>query len=770
MPSQNHSYKQTFRLESEEGYGTTTKVFVIADSYDLLFNLNCPEVNIFKIDDTNIEAKGKVGGTIESELAFNMFESQAEQYADYECIDFVKQGRIFSNIRLAAYFVNPSDPPQPEELEFFGLIIPEFECEDITWSSEEWGTNQQPVRTWKIKANPYSSSVVDIVSLKDLIEGTTVQYGLNETWEAANVADRPGYYYYGNKSIRVDKLVSLNKVLRQLANNLQAEIYNKNLGNINIKFDRVVLDGRWYPMRWGHKVVGDKYPRYLDSGIIPGMTFIPDSNDFATLCIDPDGTPTDFETIWISYRLFKAKHNEPNSSEAKQFRIPENIKTFTEFIQKIAENFSCFVQFYWTSSTELRVKFIPRSQFNQTKCYIKGAVKSTSKMTAELMNKNELYDSYSTYLIPREGVASYRKDTKNDPVKYDRGEEPKYWEDPSYGSSNRLLFTISPSIAIITKAEDSGVTFDGIITYNEWNSLDRFAIMPHNHVFYLNEKREDLNVAYKHSIGLHTAIYLYRPRWNGHPNAAHEPEYYYTPAVAVSIGSQIFWKLKDYLNGIIDLEDQYYSTELNIDVPFWSGFSLNSDGSNPHWDNIRIGHTIDYDQNEFTVIGIKREADSPMTSLKLHAKQRFAADGGILTTFVEPSTAITFSANIGEIDIYTAGEEVSLYDVVSLMDDGLIYKSNVTTEHYKRLLGFALNSAFAGESVRVQTKGFIANSYWDYQNVGGWIYLKAPSGELSNWSESPITPYLNRRLYARVAQIVGKDKILINFQEQFIYE
>jgi hypothetical protein len=770
MPSQNHSYKQTFRLEAEEGYGTTTKVFVVADSYDLLFNLNCPEINIFKIDDTNIEAKGKVGGTIESELTFNMIESQAEQYADYECIDFVKQGRNTSNIRLAAYFINPSDPPQPEELEFFGLIIPEFECEDITWSSEDWGTNQKPVRTWKIKANPYSSSVVDIVSLKDLVEGTTVQFGLNETWETANVADRPGYYYYGNKSVRVDKLVSLNKVLRQLADNLQTEIYNKNLGNINIKFDRVVLDGRWYPMRWGHKVVSDKYPRYLDSGIIPGMTFIPDLNDYSTLCIDPDGTPTDFETIWISYRLFKSKHNEPKPSEAKQFRIPENIKTFTEFLQKTAENFSCFVRYYWTSSTELRVKFIPRSQFNQTKCYIKGAIKSTSKITAELMDKDELYDSYSTYLIPREGVASYYKNTKNDPVNYERGEEPKYWEDPSHGSSNRLLFTISPSIAIITKAEDSGVTFDGIITYNEWSSLDRFAIMPHNHVFYLDEEREDLNIPYKHSIGLHTAIYLYRPRWNGHPNAAHEPDYYFTPAVAVSFGSQVFWKLKDYLNSIIELGEQYYSTELNIDVPFWSGFSLNSDGSNPHWDNIRIGHTIDYDHEEFTVIGIKREADSPMTSLKLHAKQRFSADGGILTTFVEPSTAITFSATSGEMEIYLAGEVISIYDIVSLKEDGLIYKSDITNEHYKRLLGFALNSASAGGSVLVQTSGLIADSLWNFQNIGGWIYLNTPVGELSNWSESAITPYLNKRFYARVAQIVGKDKIAINFQEQFIYE
>ena len=720
------TYKQTYTFR-EYRRGHVTVTFMLSDTYSGLFSSTAGEVNFFLLDETSKEISTTQGGLAEHELTFDVDEAAVKTATEQAALTMLKLSRNPNNKIYCGVFIDTASTPDIADADFIGLVQHEWEAKDLKWHGEYYTDTPAPLRRWRLRARPYSNAVMDKVTVDEIINGSTDPYvpGIDESWIAANVNDVQAYFkrYKHNKyyTLAVKNLVDFDVLLRKLADNFSAIILARFGITLNIRFERSVIDGKWFPVRWNH-IDRWEFVRYVRQGFDCKVY----NDDGQTIAIDPDGANTN--KFYISFQNIKLyKSYEPMPESAKQMLWSNKVKTFNELIYRIAHNFGCIPIMSYDDSETLRIQFVSRRQFGGNNIYIAGATSGKLKGEAVINDKDaEKWYGKANYLC-LEGPEYYGKRDDGSII------SSKSLDRIDPQAKNELLLTISPTLCYLPWGDDRGIKIPNVA-------------MPHNLVFVNGGTYWD-DTWYHYSYGLHTGVYLKVAKYPGHFEST-EADEYYAPVIMMKINTNLapphraqysFFRLADYVNFLAKLEIDLYSLQYELDIPFYYAFSFNADGSSASWKNVQIGSKITLDGVVYVVEGIKRKLSEPLVTLKLQAWTKYNFDD-----FVD--TDMTFDKNEGDdipqlnehYEQYEAGGTINAYNYVSIKDDGTIIPSTESLTHRSRYLGIAINGGNVGDTIIVQRHGAITNEDWNF-TVGDKIFINSLAVAGKNLSTTPHT-------------------------------
>lgn len=777
----------------EDGYGYCTATLVCSDTHEDLLSEEAAIVNIFHIGDGDDSMEDDNGNLVQSEISFKINQASIRTEADQACYDFVKAGINPANKRFFALFIHPSSSAYTiEDIRFSGLITPERDEEDLSHSGGEYSETPNPIQELSQKAEPFFEKLFEEFELKHLIEGNEALDipGIDETWETANVSDRPGWFERDTRTTQVHQLVDINKILRKLADNLVAAISNNDLGEYTIIFDRCELQGKWFPTRWNPGNLprggGIAYPRYpgqfyqlgdsntprqnLQDPNLEGYNYAFYPDDGVSIVIDPDGEYTDNETFFYDYKNLKLQSDyELSPSEAQSNLWSSHVKTFTELMYKIASDLKIYVSFYYEDSTTFHVKFENRANYVRDQVYVKGSVKSNRKITfgeepATKYGEGSYFtsDGFDVY-----GFIATKEYIVDGQVKFSK-EVYKTEKRLKNSSPNgtRALLTISPIVKCVGEATDDGVTRSAFI-------------LPHNHYFKnggvlhrIDEKRS--------AVSMHTGLYIKVPK---RPEDAenpyefyteNEPDIYWTPvglyAIEVDGATKKYTSLSTYNNDMIArLKNSIVNLEKEISVPFINGFSENSDGSDPSWKNLKLGSKYVQDEVEYVVKSIKYSIESLTTVIRLTAISTYEAIGApteITTEGIHDIGATTGVGITSAKSFYVANSAIGEGNVVSLRSDGKIEKSEATDAHYDRVFGIAINAGSEDDGILVARSGEIITTDIDGLDLGV-VYLRSGDDNISN--DRLTGKSSTEDLHQKVGRMIDENLLEIDIQQGSVF-
>lgn len=852
--------------------------FIVSDVSGDTFKIKHADIDIdlFIVGDVEEKISDKIGGMITSQLSFEINEHNVKTPTDVYALQFVIDALNPAIFRYCGYFFDPVQTTRAQnESRHLGVIQPEINDDALVWKSVPWSSTTGSINKRKFTAKPIFRDFFDAIPLKDLILGSdddTVP-GIDSSWEAANVADRQGWFSRDNTDgdgaytdmTMVYSIVNFNKLLRKLADNLIQALINKGLGEFQIIFDRSVLDGKYLPTRWQHNISAwhdtFRYPRFtqwLWPDCVYKFNFFVRGDEGVSLVIDPDsllpafigsglddmsvvgdytgktsktyrvqidgnGSPdtfkwsddggetweatgvsiaapgnelsdgiwikfdaltghnigdywestpvTMYESIWLNYNLFKLHASEPNTTAAKNFVFSQNddVKSFTELLTGIAVNFGMFVKFYYTDSTTIHIQFISREGFTGVQCYLRDVEKANRKLTG-IIQESDKYYSVANYNAGS-GDNYYKKFRASGNGGTLKGITYEALEGFSYGKTGKKLwFSISPTTAQVYDLSSS-LAFD-LVTDDKGAPFHK-PRFPHNH--YARRKRgglyENTEDFFLDTFGLHTAIYMYVDKRTDTYLHEHEPAQYWTPAGAFSVKidntDKIYWKLEDYINFINGRDDGYFQSEFNIDLPFWNGFSVNSDGSSESWQALGLGKVIALDGINYIVTSIKFKGDEPNTSLILQGSGRFS-DIGIPDTIAD-ATADVVPPLVHNLP--AASGTVTALNILSANSDGTYSRAETSESYHGTIAGLAMNDAADTESVLFAGDGILECPDWEEIlgetiNPGDILTLKNPDTGIDNIElNGQLT---SGQLYCRLGIFETSTRLKIDIKEFWV--
>lgn len=201
--------------------------------------------------------------------------------------------------------------------------------------------------------------------------------------------------------------------------------------------------------------------------------------------------------------------------------------------------------------------------------------------------------------------------------------------------------------------------------------------------------------------------------------------------------------LTDYINYLMAIDEQYYTQEYSLTVPYWSGFKK---GATIKWNQIQLGskikltwNVINYAGGVFTetavtktfiVNEIERDYQKVETKIKLHYEGRFAYTQSIAAPAIkdyiqdEPQNNTTTEV-IKEFiaaSAIVAGDAMMVDEVVGVV--GALSSIPLQT-YYGKTIGIAMNDALVNETVFVQISGTVfCNAYNFTGHIGKYVYCR----------------------------------------------
>jgi hypothetical protein len=531
------------------------------------------------------------------------------------------------------------------------------------------------------------------------------------------------------------------------------------------------------------------------------------ANKKIQLKIAPGAEANDTDSpIYINERMFDASLNALDIEPFKSRIASENSYNFhqcsnlAELLFTIARSLGCFVIFSLSGTNEIHVQFISRDSSVQSE--ITQIIDSTDASIDTSGSSNEgKMTTYSAIANTQaaEGldiITSVWKlsdliETDIEGKNYFPGEESEKLkvikEKEKEKKNNKdielknLLFSTSQTLEyqfyeddywypdVLTQrfkdgADDVGGNYYKGLFYQPMNIIHSSVIIPTTETIYQS-----------FSERLHTALYIRVKKTNMAYDVADEPYYdvdydydLYCPAFGIHIKKNIgtyetpVWEehsfgysiddeknrsgLSDYINYLMEIDEQYYTQEYSLTVPYWSGFKK---GANTNWKQLQLGSLIQLTWNvityasgvfsgdtaitkTFVVNEIERDYQNVTTKLKLHYEGRFAYSGSstasakIDATNIEP---LNIPKNkLDNTKIYIAASSITSGDAVMAGLSGGVVKvaSSIPMQtYYGQTIGIALNSCNADENVFVQVMGTITNNAYDFTGfIGEYVYCQ----------------------------------------------
>lgn len=777
-------YKYNQSDTSGRVYDLTT---VISDSYSNLTGGGGTEINIFEPRYLYVDSASELA--LKLKLIGNTAMSTDDTSAYTNIINSIDSGtRLYCAVFIDSYSFSPDD------MIFSGIILEEYDAEDIKWPVALWENRSGFVRDYYLKAKGYSYNLLEMIKMNDLIEkmdktwdSSSESWIDDSSWRLSNVSNRSGWFDNSSgQKTKAHGLVSLNHLLRKFADIAEQILENEGHTGISISFSNCSIDGYFYPARWNMPTYDGKYPRYVlfseqddSSSKLPFQTY---SDDGQQLEISPDVNESILDdselidrnkkTIWIDYKQIQKFTHSIDGQERELELIPalaEDMRwtnlsesdsiSFAEFLKRLAKNLNIHCHFSF-SDNNITIDYLNNTQFLKSQIYLRDA--SEAKLSKSLPGKiiGE-HKGNANYLAP-EGNAQYF-------VNNNQADEP-YSPSQDYnpiGSDNRLILTLSPCQAVISIASDAA------------NNSLQYARLPHNHFHEIDGIVK--YQAYQSAIGLHSGIYLYAGKPTG---AINQPDYYWSPAAgfAVKIDNQekFFTKLGDYLNYINARNQSNGEIEYQLECNDLFGFSESSTGSSPDWKLLQIGRQLNIDGNLLTITYFRYDFGKRILKLHLKGSSIFSnisspsapdledpIDNGPQNISVITPPVERYKKNTST---YIADGEIAEGAVVSITAEGKVEFSLANESHFGRLIGFATNYAADGEKVLVLFSGKMSSSNWPDLTIGEQVYLRDVSSNV-NISQSHLDePEGEENLVACLGTAISSDTMNIDITNQIILD
>lgn len=755
------TYRQTYTYY-EDGYGDVELLFIISDSFAGLFaTTGIKYTNIFGIGQSKKDLDISRGVAAQDELQITCSEASIETADDSSAISFFVDGQDPATPRYVALFINTAALPAVPDVadcEFIGQIIPQYKGQDIFHGDVQWSGAINPLRDWDVKASTLIDVSVDIdVPLVDLINGNDDDNitGIDSAWESANVSDRTGYYksneWGATAEARFDGLVNLSALLRKLADNLEQTLLDKGIGTFNIVIADTDFDFMLSPMRFNVQssfFVPARKLRVLHWGH-PSSPAPYDirANDEHQFGIGDSYVSTSYSP-YIHYRIVK-----PSNDRDKRIGF-ERYKSFPELIYAVAETLGMWVRFVQTGPTEITITWLPRQSLNNgTQVYIRDAKSGSIDLSLPKVDEATVHKGLST---------TYAADSYD---RYEKDGASALRETPSFNLNNQdggVHPPLTASQTLVALVNDYTDILSSMETfywkYPRWES-NRLALLPHNVVMMLGGVRESDD---KNTLGATTALYLCVDQNGEHIVGSSEKVFAPIGMIHAAIDSEdkTWTSLCSYVNFLRDRDVGYFETQYDLVIPFINGFSVNSDGSSPSWQNMQLGSRVILEERstprEFAVVGIERNYKDVTTTIKLHRIGRvaFSPPSSLSTDIpgVNPGDETSPPNNGGSLSDalqtqYVALEDISNGDaVVAISVDNATLKTNIrrataNSKDYHRIIGIAQTDGVTGDQIDVRSSGRVACINYNFTKIGSGVYVRTTTHPTLNVSQDLLVEY-----------------------------
>lgn len=747
------TYRQIWSYH-EDGYGTTTLMFVVAAAYEDLFDLSAAiDVDVFDVESSKKDLEIAEGILAEDELSFTLYEQSAITSDDEDAIAFCLDAQDStdpSKRRFVALFIQPADTDAPavSEMEFSGIIRSDMRASDILWHDAQWGTAPTPRREWRLTARPYFEGAFEEISMYDLIYGagdvldpvaTGYVKGITSAWEAQYVADRCGYFrsvQTGSTALRETRwgaIVPLSDLLQMLADNLCETLDARGLGSFTIDIEQSPLDVTFSParFRWGQK--GSTISRFVwGNGDTTNPPYQVDAAD-AVSC-DLGDTLIDRQ-LYVSY--FKVKPTwlpvVPDDPQSKYGF--EQLESFVHLLYAVAANFGVFLRITFPTAAEMKVSFVARGAIAKGSTFVRDVTAAELETTPS----SEDGDSFAgdTFTLATEGENEYYWEPRI------WGESKKTKNDRTRSRDNLIQFTISPTLRKVVNGNGDG------INYSPGTGLPSYQKIPHNARFYNDGALWNEGDPRYDAIGMTTALHVLCDVATEKVTTGGTSIIAPVAAVhAVIDGEDLtFRAMSEYLNRVFQRDRVYFETEYTLDVPYLCSFRKSADGTHAdddggrgRWQNLQLGSEITIDGVTYITVGIERSFRDPGTKIRLHDTSRFAftastGAGSVIAASTiddEESNAVSVAEVMHGLE---CGEPIDAGDIVSIAADGCLYRSLARDTHYDRVLGIAESAGLAGEVISVRTSGVATHAGYSF-SPGAPLYLRSSTIGTPNISES----------------------------------
>lgn len=801
----------TYRQEwsyYEDGFGDTNMVFVVSDTYDGLFaTTGVIPTQVFRVGSIKQDLDLSSGEIAADELQLSIDEASIDSPTDEAAVAFFLQAENTTVKRFVALFLNTATlplPPSAQHALFVGMVSNKLKARDIFHNGVQYSSQIEALREWDATCYTFLDQAITDIALEDLIKGNTETnvVGIDATWVAANVADRQAYHktqpsgFPGDRSVRWDKLVNLNKLLRKLADNVSATIAARGLGSISIEIATTELDPRFRPARFTpYEYMGYQasvYTQFQSRLLpVPGVTlllgpqnatgpFVIREGDAKILSLGDDAT--DADSPWIHWRMAQP---EGKSEEAMSFL---RCKSFTELLYAIAASFGMFVRFFTTGQNSIEIRFIARSSVELGACYFRDAQTGSIDLSTGEAEKSQEVVAVSTLYTP-DGSEMRPQMWPANVKKYDT----VYREDIGPSKGHSWVMSSEAKKALLSTGVALRTYPTRIYDVDNQITLPLSPCVAHNAVWYWGAQREvDLSFTvanqdqvWKAPIGITNMIFV-RTGVSIEP-VAPSNTVIWAPVAALSTRidgeDQTFYSMSMYVNAVAKRDQEYYTSTYELEIPYINGFTLMEFGGSQSWKNVDLGSLITIQEGgqpiEFVVIGIERDMANISTRIKMHRKSRFtftapAALPAIVPDF-EPNTDNTVQTSAATIDTRygIADETIFTGDAVRAYYTGTewrLRRMRSQSNDYNSIVGVALNGADVDGGVLVQTTGRIELPTYSFI-PGEPVYVRTAAAPAINISQSLLTAVSGGEdMIVDIGTADSTNSFVLNLFEQFILE
>jgi hypothetical protein len=636
----------------EKYFGAQTIKFVLSDTYDELFLNSGTEVDIFNLNSVNEKVNTEKGEFAMDELKLKINSLMCRTDTEKQALNFCLEALDVKKNRFCAIFFNPDYTTNDSLLAskwFIGKITNEYSGTDLLHTGSEYDMTLDPEREYEFTAYSFDIKAFESIKLTEKFEKedatiinpifdeenpriSTVE--LDSIFDMRNCmaisfltdTDKYSHYYLG------DLYDALSLILSK-GSDILGEILNS-----TITID--LLDSEF-----GFKVAPATYitNRTTAYRTQTYVSLSPDINDKKELVLKQ--TPGLGEANpFIHRRMFDPTVGQTDNTILSQERSLSfhQFDSLKELISAIAKSFGAIPNIRYTTGSKIEVSFISKSLFVKD-TNLKFADATTGKIgvgSTIVSAENQFYAYGTSFMSDGYDFIRFDDFLKTKTNNYEKIQQNVNDSNKDY--KRLLLSTSYPSYS-------AGTHFSNSII----NPLNAKLIGKTNH---RNGKELQTEV-------LHTGIYL-KVDAPAYEQSVFQDNYLWrfgTHCYAQVDGVEYDTKtLSDLINILYGQDRQYYESEYELTVPYWTGFKTDTD--DPHWSNLELGSKIVItesnrqtfnidtqtweqisDVKAWVVVGIERNLQYPETKIKLHNLRRFAvtpSDGNIKN--VDEYPQITF--------------------------------------------------------------------------------------------------------------------------------
>lgn len=773
---------QTYSIE-EYNFGTQTITAIVSDSFADLFSITDGiESDILLFENVKEDLSTKEDTFALDELSFSIDEFACSSENDKNLLSFILESNNSEKNRYISIYFGEVNL---ENRLFLGKIHTDFSGDDKLWFSEEFDININPIRVYKFKALTLNYSLLDKVFLTKPImkNGTVITVsGIQLNQGLYSLLNSPGIQTLFNAEF-TEKLSYRNAYFQPLGRLWWiVSLYLELSSLILTELEGTEVEYNLLESELGFEVNAvafDFYNKFINvfktKRLALKLTSGLQGEDWSSVLIhrrmiDPSYGNAQVNTPETPDELF--------ANELYYDELPfsfKSLNTVTEIIVALAKNLGCFLDIKVNDLNVFNLKFI---------------------------NRSSLVEDDFTYLI---GASEAKIDTSYD---YNREEVIYYanannWADDGISKidNNKGELKYGTSILSLKYTEkekkklllSSSVVF---VTGDSWKGTipDSSGFAPLNIIF----ENELISVDLHHIERIHTGIYVATQVFEDDLITEFGAEQIiFRPALQIYTQvqgkDQIFPTLSAYITYLNNYDKGFYQTEYDITIPYWNGFSKNTDGSLPKWSNLKKGSKILLSEEvktlidgefinetvtrEYVVVSITRSLDKPETKLKLQSSNRFAQtqwagivdDVNDLTTNIiigpaEGSPAFAIENN-SKPYVIEDGETIGAGEATALKFNGKIVKGINHTSQNAEVNGIALIGGTGGETINVIEEGQIGFPFYEF--VEGKVFLRKSTG--LNLSQIPLevnTAEENR--YTILGNAVSENTLEINIREYIL--